>query len=89
MLIQDAGEHPCVVVGKMVRSAGLLCRQGDAEKELRMHFYRTPVEAVAGDLGRVKGLKLERTKLVKNGSHQRAVATGEIEVLPVGVCGAP
>ena len=49
-----------------------------------MHFYRTPVEVVAGDLGRVKGLKLERTKLVKNGSHQRAIATGEMEVLPVG-----
>ena len=72
-----------------MRSAGLLCRQGDAEKVLRMHFYRSPVEAVAGDLGRVQELRLERTKLVQNGSHQRAIATGDTEVLPVGACDTP
>ena len=41
------------------------------------------MEVVAGELGTVAGLVLEKTVLQQEGSRQVAVSTGELETLPV------
>ena len=50
-----------------------------AAKRLHLHFFSSPVEIV-GENGRVKALKIERTKLDGNGG---VVPTGEFREIPV------
>jgi len=59
-----------------------MCRGND--KQLNMRFMRTPVEMVSGQLGRVSGVTLEKTKLQQEGSKQVAVRRGEFETIQVG-----
>jgi ferredoxin--NADP+ reductase len=53
--------------------------QTGAAKRLHLHFFSSPVEII-GENGRVKALKIERTKLDGNGG---VVATGEFREIPV------
>ena len=53
--------------------------QTGAAKRLHLHFFSSPVEII-GENGRVKGLKIERTKLDGNGG---VVPTGEFREIPV------
>lgn len=48
-----------------------------------MHFLRSPVEAIADDLGRVAGLRLEKMSLQEVDGRQTAVPTGSFETLRV------
>jgi ferredoxin/flavodoxin---NADP+ reductase len=50
-----------------------------AAKRLHLHFFSSPVEII-GENGRVKALKIERTKLDGNGG---VVPTGEFREIPV------
>ena len=50
-----------------------------APKRLHLHFFSSPVEII-GENGKVKALKIERTKLDGNGG---VVATGEFRQIPV------
>lgn len=50
-----------------------------APKRLHLHFFSAPVEII-GENGKVKALKIERTKLDGNGG---VVATGEFRQIPV------
>ena len=50
-----------------------------APKRLHLHFFSSPVEIIGED-GKVKALKIERTKLDGNGG---VVATGEFRQIPV------
>ena len=54
-------------------------QQTGAAKRLHLHFFSSPVEII-GENGRVKALKIERTKLDGNGG---VVATGQFREIPV------
>ena len=53
--------------------------QSGASKRLHLHFFSSPVEII-GENGKVKALKIERTKLDGSGG---VVATGEFRQIPV------
>ena len=53
--------------------------QTGAARRLHLHFFSSPVEII-GENGKVKALKIERTKLDGDGG---AVATGEFREIPV------
>jgi ferredoxin/flavodoxin---NADP+ reductase len=53
--------------------------QTGASRRLHLHFFSSPVE-ILGDDGKVKALKIERTKLDGNGG---VVPTGEFREIPV------
>lgn len=57
-----------------------------AERELQLQFLRTPLELLPRDdkSDEVGAVKLERNKLeAKGDGSQRAIGTGEFEVVPV------
>ncbi len=57
-----------------------------APRRIHLKFLVSPVEAVAGDDGRVGALRIERNRLDPDGrGGTRAVGTGEVETLPVGM----
>lgn len=57
---------------------------GPQVRHLHFQFYRKPVAVLGDALGRVEGLKVEKTKLKFDADgNSTAVGTGEFEVLPV------
>lgn len=56
-----------------------------SERRIHLRFFAAPVE-ITGEDGRVTAIRVERTRLEDaGGGALRAVGTGEIETLPVGL----
>jgi ferredoxin--NADP+ reductase len=59
--------------------------EGTQARKIRLRFRLSPVEILGAD-GRVKAIRIEKNRLVSDGKGGvKAVGTGEIETLPVGL----
>ena len=58
------------------------CRSESA-RQLRLQFFRSPLKAVANDLGQLEALELDKTQLVQKGDRQVAISSGQSESLKV------
>jgi ferredoxin--NADP+ reductase len=56
-----------------------------ADKQLRMHFFKSPLRLNGNEAGVVESMELELNRLEGDPGAQRAVGTGQTQTLPVGL----
>ena len=62
-----------------------MCMRRGSERQLHIHFLRSPARICESDDGKVSGMDVEINKLQhssKDGTQQRAVGMGEYETIP-------